>query len=253
MRLRPRRPTTLSKASSPGRLAALFCSVLCLFVCFLFYLLSKILELNGLTECSLDEATAQATLLDLLEKFEKKYGHSRVEREHKNKLLHRCFYKMEADNTEKDSATDRTKQTQSGSVDGSQLGSLMDAFSGSSTAIEVNVTAAFNKNVATLKQLKVKIAKLHEEGVEISSTLLSFSEKMYSAICKDIDEKMEALNEFARKLRTNLATFNLANPEERSLDLEPWVKQVGDLITECNQHLNVLYGLLKQWKAVANR
>ena len=145
MRLRPRRPTTLSKASSPGRLAALFCSVLCLFVCFLFYLLSKILELNGLTECSLDEATAQATLLDLLEKFEKKYGHSRVEREHKNKLLHRCFYKMEADNTEKDSATDRTKQTQSGSVDGSQLGSLMDAFSGSSTAIEVNVTAGLQQ------------------------------------------------------------------------------------------------------------
>ena len=200
----------------------------------------------------MDEATAQATLLDLLEKFEKKYGHSRVEREHKNKLLHRCFYKMEDDNTEKDSATDRTKQTQSGSVDGSQLGSLMDAFSGSSTAIEVNVTAAFNKNVATLKQLKVKIAKLHEEGVEISSTLLSFSEKMYSAICKDIDEKMETLNEFAKKLRTSLAQFNLVNPEDGSVDLEPFVKESGDLITECNQHLNVVSGFLKQWKAVAN-
>ena len=159
---------------------------------------------------------------------------------------------MEAESVEKDTAMDRIKQTQSGAVDGSQLGSLMDAFSGR-TNIDVNFSSAFNKNTSSLKSLKVKIAKLHEEGLEISSTLMSLSEKMYSAICKDIDEKMEALNEFARKLRTNLATFNLANPEERSLDLEPWVKQVGDLITECNQHLNVLYGLLKQWKAVANR
>ena len=82
----------------------------------IYLMRSKILELNGLT--GLDEATAQATMMDLLEESEAKYGHTRQERGHKNPLL-------EAESTEKDSATDRIKQLQSGSVDGSQLGSLM--------------------------------------------------------------------------------------------------------------------------------
>ena len=32
----------------------------------------------------------------------------------------------------------------------------------------------------------------------------------------------------------------------------PSSRKSGDLITECNQHLNVVSGFLKQWKAVAN-
>ena len=113
-----------------------------------------------------------------------KFGHARAEWAHANPLLHRFFYKMEAESVEKDTAMDRIKQTQSGAVDGSQLGSLMDAFSGR-TNIDVNFSSAFNKNTSSLKSLKVKIAKLHEEGLEISSTLMSLSEKMYSAICKE--------------------------------------------------------------------
>ena len=86
----------------------------------------------------------------------------------------------------------------------------MDAFSGSAT-LQVDVAAAFEKKVATLRKLKTNIGKLHQES-QISGTLLSMSEEMYSAICKDINDKMETLSEFARKLRTSIALGGLGLP-----------------------------------------
>ena len=68
----------------------------------------------------MDEPTAAAMVGGLVG------GDTRQDNPHKNKLLHRYYYKMEAESTEKQSATDTNRQSQSGSMDGSQLGSLVD-------------------------------------------------------------------------------------------------------------------------------
>ncbi|CAE7349691.1 unnamed protein product [Symbiodinium natans] len=109
---------------------------------------SKILELNGLNESNLSEQVAADTLQDLLRESEERFKHTRQEQPHKNKLLHRYFYKMQKESTERDSATDTTRHSQTGTMDGGSLGSLMDAFgSGAASSIEVDMKGAFNKNV----------------------------------------------------------------------------------------------------------
>ncbi|CAE7254633.1 unnamed protein product [Symbiodinium natans] len=127
---------------------------------------SKILELNGLNESNLSEQVAADTLQDLLRESEERFKHTRQEQPHKNKLLHRYFYKMQKESTERDSATDTTRHSQTGTMDG-ELGSLMDAFgSGATSSIEVDMKGAFNKNVLLLKQYKPKLNKLHQEGLD---------------------------------------------------------------------------------------
>ena len=112
--------------------------------------------------------------------------------------------------------------------------------------------AEFGHNLTQLKTMKAGVVKLHDDGLECASTLLSMDKDLYQKISQDIEKKMSTLKVFTdTKLRPELVRFNLWETKKFALDVEKEIRATSDLITECKQHDAILTTFLKHWRGVA--
>ena len=119
-------------------------------------------------------------------------------------------------------------------------------------SLTIDYSKALSKNLTQLKTLKARVVKLHDDGLECASTLLSMDKDLYQKISQDIEKKMSTLKVFTdTKLRPELVRFNLWETKKFALDVEKEIKATSELITECKQHEAILTTFLKHWRGVA--
>ena len=136
------------------------------------------------------------------------------------------------------------------------LKKMLQNFPGSSAggdgSLTIDYSKALSKNLTQLKTLKARVVKLHDDGLECASTLLTMDKDLYQKISQDIEKKMSTLKVFTdSKLRPELVRFNLWETKKFPLDLEKEIKATSELITECKQHDAILTTFLKHWRGVA--
>ena len=218
----------------------------------------QILGFAGLEPSQLSEKQMDQTLEDLLQESEAEFGHSRQSKMHAtNKLLHRYYYKTTLGSDHNVASREENKFRQQADMQDGNIKSMLENFGGSSSAngdgsLTIDYTKALSKNLSQLKTLKSRVVRLHDDGLECASTLLSMDKDLYQKISQDIEKKMSTLKVFTdSKLRPELVRFNLWETKKYPLDVEKEIKVTSDLITECKQHDAILTTFLKHWKGVA--
>ena len=212
----------------------------------------------GLEPSQLSDKQMDQTLEDLLQESEAEFGHTRQSKNHpSNKLLHRYYYKASLGSDHTSASREENKFRQQADAQDANLKNMLQNFPGSSGAsgdasLTIDYSKALSKNPTQLKTLKARVVKLHDDGLECASTLLSMDKDLYQKISQDIEKKMSTLKVFTdTKLRPEMVRFNLWETKKFALDVEKEIKATSELITECKQHEAILTTFLKHWRGVA--
>ena len=168
----------------------------------------------GLEPSQLSDKQMDQTLEDLLQESEAEFGHTRQSKNHpSNKLLHRYYYKASLGSDHTSASREENKFRQQADVQDANLKNMLQNFAGSSGAsgdasLTIDYSKALSKNLTQLKTLKARVVKLHDDGLECASTLLSMDKDLYQKISQDIEKKMSTLKVFTdTKLRPELVRF----------------------------------------------
>ena len=209
----------------------------------------------GLEPSQLSDKQQDQTLEDLLAESEAEFSHTRQAKKHaSNKLLHRYYYKANLGSDHTSASREENKFRQQADMQDGNLKNMLQnlpASSGASGDGSLTIDA-LTKNLTQLKTLKARVVKLHDDGLECASTLLSMDKDLYQKISQDIEKKMSTLKIFTdSKLRPELVRFNLWETKKFALDVEKEIKVTAELITESKQHEAILTTFLKHWRGVA--
>ena len=211
----------------------------------------------GLEPSQLSDKQTDQTLEDLLQESEAEFGHTRQTKNHpSNKLLHRYYYKAILGSDHTSASREENKFRQQADMQDANLKNMLQNFPGSSAggdgSLTIDYSKALSKNLTQLKTLKARVVKLHDDGLECASTLLTMDKDLYQKISQDIEKKTSTLKVFTdSKLRPELVRFNLWETKKFPLDLEKEIKATSELITECKQHDAILTTFLKHRRGVA--